>query len=162
MNRVEEVKAQRSLYSDLDDLDYQIVTQLQDNARLPFTQIAKELGVAEKTVRIRVQQMQEEGILSLVGVVNPIKAGILVQTMIQVAVENNMLEHVIDVMEHTHEIRLVILTSGDYQLLLQVFTRDHNELSDFLVQKLNKIKGITKTNVIVELKVLKSKLKFIR
>ncbi|WP_232699876.1 Lrp/AsnC family transcriptional regulator [Brevibacillus daliensis] len=156
------MNTQRYLYSELDDLDYQIVTRLQENARLPFTQIAKEIGVTEKTIRIRVQQMQEEGILSLVGIVNPIKAGILVQTMIQVAVENHMLENVIEVMNDIHEIRLVILTSGDYQLLIQVFTRDYHELSNFLVNRLNKIDGITKTNVIIELKVLKSKLKFIR
>ena len=156
------MNTQRYLYSELDDLDYQIVTRLQENARLPFTQIAKEIGVTEKTIRIRVQQMQEEGILSLVGIVNPIKAGILVQTMIQVAVENHLLENVIEVMNDIHEIRLVILTSGDYQLLIQVFTRDYHELSNFLVNRLNKIDGITKTNVIIELKVLKSKLKFIR
>lgn len=30
------------------------------------------------------------------------------------------------------------------------------------MKKLNKVKGITRTNVIMELKVLKSKLKFVR
>ncbi|WP_134684348.1 Lrp/AsnC family transcriptional regulator [Brevibacillus migulae] len=153
---------QRSLYSELDDLDYQIVSFLQDNARIPFTQIAKELGVTEKTVRLRVQQMQDDGMLSLVGVVNPIKAGIRVETIIFIAVSNTKLDDVVAELQEIPEVRLIVLTSGEYQLMTQVFTRNQEELSSFIMDKLNKIDGITRTNVIMELKVLKSKLKFIR
>jgi Lrp/AsnC family transcriptional regulator, regulator for asnA, asnC and gidA len=152
----------RQLFSDLDDLDYRIVKFLEDNARMPFTQIASELGVTERTVRMRVQQMQSDGILSLVGVVNPIKAGIRMQSLIQVAVDQNKLNQVVEELRHTYEARLIVLTSGEYQLMIQVFTRDYEELSEFLMNKLNNVEGITKTNVILELKVLKSRLKFIR
>jgi Lrp/AsnC family transcriptional regulator for asnA, asnC and gidA len=157
-----EEKFQRSLYSELDDLDYGIVRALQENARLPFTQIAKELGVTEKTVRMRVQQMQDDGVLSLVGIVNPIKAGIRVQALIQIAAAEKMLTQVIEELKNIYEVRLVLLTSGDYQLMIQVLTRDYGELTDFLMTKLNAIEGISKTNVIMELKVLKSRFKFIR
>jgi len=153
---------QRALYSELDDLDYQIVSFLQDNARIPFTQIAKELGVTEKTIRLRVQQMQDDGMLSLVGVVNPIKAGIRVETIIFIAVSNTKLDDVVAELQDIPEVRLIVLTSGEYQLMTQVFTRNQEELSSFIMDKLNKIDGITRTNVIMELKVLKSKLKFIR
>jgi Lrp/AsnC family transcriptional regulator for asnA, asnC and gidA len=152
----------RQLYSDLDDLDYRIVKFLEDNARMPFTQIASELGVTERTVRMRVQQMQSDGILSLVGVVNPIKAGIRMQSVIQVAVDQNKLNQVVEELRNTYEARMIVLTSGEYQLMIQVFTRDYEELSEFLMNKLNTVEGITKTNVILELKVLKSRLKFIR
>ncbi len=152
----------RSLYSQLDDLDYQIAVILQDNARIPYTTIAKELGVTEKTVRMRVQQMQDEGVLSLVGVVNPVKAGIQVETIILIAVYENKLNEVARILEDLSEVRLMVLTSGEYQLLIQVFCHGNEELSDFLMKKLNTINGIRKTNVIMELKVLKSKLKFIR
>ncbi|MCY9659285.1 MULTISPECIES: Lrp/AsnC family transcriptional regulator [Paenibacillus] len=157
-----EEKVNRQLYSDLDDLDYRIVKFLEDNARMPFTQIATELGVTERTIRMRVQQMQSDGILSLVGVVNPIKAGIRMQALIQIAVDQNKLDQVVEELMDTYEARLVVLTSGEYQLIIQVFTRDYEELSEFLMKKLNRVDGITRTNVIVELKVLKSRLKFIR
>lgn len=157
-----EEKVNRQLYSDLDDLDYRIVKFLEDNARMPFTQIATELGVTERTIRMRVQQMQTDGILSLVGVVNPIKAGIRMQALIQIAVDQNKLDQVVEELMNTYEARLVVLTSGDYQLMIQVFTRDYEELSEFLMNKLNRVEGITRTNVIIELKVLKSRLKFIR
>lgn len=150
------------MYSDLDDLDYEICRFLQENARTPFTTIAKELGVTEKTVRSRVSQLQEQGVLSLVGIVNPVKAGIRVETIILIAVNESKLDEVVQILHDLPEVRLLVLTSGEYQLMIQVFSKDHDELSEFLMKKLNTIQGIRKTNVIVELKVLKSKLKFIR
>lgn len=156
------LQVHRTLYSELDDLDYQIAVYLQENARLPYTTIAKELGVTEKTIRTRVQHMQEQGVLSLVGVVNPVKAGIRVETIIFIATYENKLDEVVEILHELSEVRLMVLTSGEYQLMIQVFSRDNDELSDFLLKKLNTITGIRKTNVIVELKVLKSKLKFIR
>ncbi|ATF11059.1 Lrp/AsnC family transcriptional regulator [Brevibacillus sp. HB1.2] len=152
----------RSLYPDLDDIDYGIIRALQGNARLPFTQIAKDLGVTEKTIRMRVQQLQDEGALSLVGIVNPVKAGFHVQAMIQVAVDAEKLDDVVAALTDTVEIRLIVLTSGEYQLFTQVLVTSYEELSQFLLKKLHKIPGISKTNVINELKILKSKYNFIR
>lgn len=157
-----EEKFRRSLYPELDDIDYGIVRALQENARLPFTTIAKELGVTEKTVRMRVQQMQDEGVLSLVGVVNPVKAGLNVQSFVQIAVEANKLDDVVAALNATVEVRLIVLTTGEYQLIIQVLVRDYDELSQFLMKKLNVIPGIVRVNVINELKILKSKYKFIR
>ncbi|MFG0216741.1 Lrp/AsnC family transcriptional regulator [Brevibacillus porteri] len=152
----------RSLYPDLDDIDYGIIRALQGNARLPFTQIAKDLGVTEKTIRMRVQQLQDEGAISLVGIVNPVKAGFHVQAMIQVAVDAEKLDDVVAALTDTVEIRLIVLTSGEYQLFTQVLVTSNEELSQFLIKKLHKIPGISKTNVINELKILKSKYNFIR
>ncbi|MFS0554894.1 Lrp/AsnC family transcriptional regulator [Brevibacillus sp. 179-C9.3 HS] len=152
----------RSLYPDLDDIDYGIIRALQGNARLPFTQIAKDLGVTEKTIRMRVQQLQDEGALSLVGIVNPVKAGFHVQAMIQVAVDAEKLDDVVAALTDIVEIRLIVLTSGEYQLFTQVLVTSYEELSQFLLKRLHKIPGISKTNVINELKILKSKYNFIR
>ncbi|MGE5702867.1 MAG: Lrp/AsnC family transcriptional regulator [Clostridia bacterium] len=152
----------RSLYPQLDDMDYGIVRALQENARLPFTQIAKELGVTEKTIRMRVQQMQDEGVLSLVGIVNPVKAGLNVQSFVQIAVEAQRLDEVVASLNEIVEVRLIVLTSGDYQLITQILVRNYEELSQFLMNKLNKIPGVLRVNVINELKILKSKYKFVR
>ncbi|MDR7318328.1 Lrp/AsnC family transcriptional regulator [Brevibacillus nitrificans] len=157
-----EEKFRRSLYPELDDIDYGIVRALQENARLPFTQIAKELGVTEKTIRMRVQQMQDEGVLSLVGIVNPVKAGLNVQAFVQIATEADKLDDVVAVLNGIVEVRLVVLTSGDYQLITQILVRNYEELSQFLMKTLSKIPGITRVNVINELKILKSKYKFVR
>lgn len=157
-----EEKLRRSLYPELDDIDYGIVRALQENARVPFTTIAKELGVTEKTIRMRVQQMQDEGVLSLIGVINPIKAGLTAQAQVLIAVETDKFDDVVAELQKIDEVRVIILTTGEYQLSIKVLTRDYEQLSQFLIKKLNKIKGIARVNVMNELKVLKSRLNFIR
>jgi len=151
-----------ALNPELDDLDYRIVKFLQVNARTPFTQIANELGVTERTVRMRVQQLQGDGVLSLVGIVNPIKVGLRVQTLVFISTEAKKLTEVIETLKEMDEVRYIVHTSGEYQLFIEILTRDYEELSTFLMNKLNTIDGISSTNVISELKVLKSKFNFIR
>ncbi len=152
----------RSFYPELDDLDYGIVCALQNNARLPFTKIAKDLGVTEKTIRMRVQQMQEENTLSLLGVVNPVKAGLNIQAMIQIATEAGKLNDVVNILQEVEEIRVMSLTTGEYQLCIKVLVREYEDLSEFLTNKLNNIQGIARVNVIMEMKILKSRFNFIR
>ncbi|MEJ8547641.1 Lrp/AsnC family transcriptional regulator [Brevibacillus borstelensis] len=153
---------ERLRYSELDDLDYGIAKALQDNARLPFTQIAKELGVTEKTVRMRVQQMQDAEVLSLIGMLNPAKAGLTLSSLIQLAVEAGRLDEAAAELQDIDEVREIVLTSGEYQIMIQVLHRDHEELSCFLLNRLNKIPGIVRMNVIHELKSLKSSCTYVR
>ena len=49
--------------SPLDDVDRQILHQLQDNARNNVTDIANEVGVSGNTVRNRMEQLEENGII---------------------------------------------------------------------------------------------------
>lgn len=149
-------------YRQLDELDRRIAVLLQENARMPFTRIADELGVTERTIRSRVAQMQEDGILSLVGVVNPIKVGLNVQTYIQVAVIPQRMEEVVSALKALDEVRWIVFTTGKYPLMLEVLTRDYDDLSEFLMNRLNRIESITSTQVITVLKKLKSRFNFIR
>ncbi|GGE12714.1 transcriptional regulator [Marinithermofilum abyssi] len=147
---------------ELDEIDRQIVIFLEKNARMPFTKIAEKLGVSERTVRIRVAQMQEDGILSLVGVVNPIKVGLNVQTFVHLSVQPNRIEEVVSQLKEMEEVRWIALTTGEYPLMLDVLTRDYDDLSDFVMNKLNKIEGVDRTNVVNVLKKMKSRFNFMR
>ena len=47
----------------LDELDHQILEALIENARTPFTDIAKNLLVSAGTIHVRVKKMEDEGIM---------------------------------------------------------------------------------------------------
>jgi Lrp/AsnC family transcriptional regulator, regulator for asnA, asnC and gidA len=158
---VEDIKND-SWCHELDEIDRQIVIFLEKNARMPFTKIAEKLDVSERTVRIRVAQMQEDGILSLVGVVNPIKVGLNVQTFVHLSVQPNRIEEVVSQLKEMEEVRWIALTTGEYPLMLDVLTRDYDDLSDFVMNKLNNIEGVDRTNVVNVLKKMKSRFNFMR
>ena len=47
----------------LDEIDHQILDVLIENARTPFTDIAKKLVVSAGTIHVRVKKMEDEGII---------------------------------------------------------------------------------------------------
>ena len=47
----------------LDEVDHQILDMLIENARTPFTDIAKKLLVSAGTIHVRVKKMEEEGVI---------------------------------------------------------------------------------------------------
>lgn len=146
----------------IDEIDLKILSFLQDDGRMTFKEIAARIGVAERTIRLRVTNLRETGVLSIVGVVNPIKVGLKLIAAIQIATEQNKLDQCIKELIEMDEVRFITLTSGEYQLLSEVCVSSHEELGDFLERKLNKVAGIQRTNIIMELKILKNKFNFIR
>src|SRR5215212_3641837 len=55
----------------LDELDKRIIRLLQRNARVPNTEIGRELDVTETTIRNRVSRLLDEGLIEIVAVVDP-------------------------------------------------------------------------------------------
>ncbi|MEN8805804.1 MAG: winged helix-turn-helix transcriptional regulator, partial [Wenyingzhuangia sp.] len=47
----------------LDQTDHQILNMLVENARTPFTDIAKKLQVSAGTIHVRVKKMEDEGLI---------------------------------------------------------------------------------------------------
>ena len=48
----------------LDELDIRLLEILQENCKLNFTQIGHELGIAESTVRYRIERLEKRGIIT--------------------------------------------------------------------------------------------------
>ena len=54
----------------IDDTNKAIIKLLQDGRR-PYSVIADELGITENTVRSRANKLLEEGVLKIIGMVDP-------------------------------------------------------------------------------------------
>ncbi|WP_186725529.1 Lrp/AsnC family transcriptional regulator [Planomicrobium sp. CPCC 101110] len=146
----------------IDELDLKILSFLQDDGRMTFKEIATRIGVAERTVRLRVASLKEDGVLSIVGVVSPMKVGLKTVAVIQIAAEQQRIRQCISDLMELDEVRFVSLTTGDYQILSEVCVGSQEELGEFIEGKLNNINGILRMNTIVELKIFKNKFNFIR
>lgn len=146
----------------IDDLDIGIIKLLSKDGRMSFAEIANQLGVTEKTVRARFNNLKENNIIEVVGVVNPISLGIKIGAIIQLRVDPQDLKRVIEETSVLKEVRYITLTSGDYLLLLQVHVRTYDDLAEFIKEKLGRIEGISKTNMIVQLEVYKNTFEYLK
>ena len=59
----------------LDQIDCQMIELLQKDGRISNTDIAKEIGLSEATVRTRLNRLIQEEFIQIVAVSNPIKLG---------------------------------------------------------------------------------------
>jgi Lrp/AsnC family transcriptional regulator for asnA, asnC and gidA len=139
----------------LDSLDFEILSCLQEDGRMSFTVIAEKLKVSIGTIRTRFNKMIEDGTINIIGRVNPDKVGFRCYAHIAVFVRPATLkEKVAAKISKFPEVSFLAMTSGDYDLEVDVMCRDNNHLVDF-VNNISKIEGVNQTKTTIYFKVYK-------
>jgi len=139
----------------LDELDFAILSCLQKDGRMSFTVIAEKLNVSIGTVRTRVNKLIEEGTINIIGRVNPDKVGFRAYAHIAVFVRPATLkEKVAQKIAKLPEVSFLAMTSGDYDLEVDVMCRDNNHLVEF-VDGISRIEGVYQTKTTLYFKVYK-------
>lgn len=139
----------------IDDLDRSIIRLLQEDSRMPSAEIARRLGVAERTVRARINRLVQDGVVKLVAIVNPSALGYDVTADIFLEVEPGRLEDVAEQLVAMEEVAYVGLTTGDRDISIQVFVPSVDALYRFITEKLQRIPGVVGTTTYVVPRVLK-------
>jgi Lrp/AsnC family transcriptional regulator, regulator for asnA, asnC and gidA len=140
----------------LDDLDFTILKQLQQDARRPYSQIAQELGVPLGTIRNRVMRMVDNNIVRFWSRIAPHRVGFKTPANIHIAVQpSELLEDVATQIADFPEVSYIAMMTGDYDLEVDVWCRDLEHLTELLTHRLQKIKGISTTKTALVLKVIK-------
>jgi Lrp/AsnC family transcriptional regulator for asnA, asnC and gidA len=137
----------------LDPVNRRIIEILQREGRSPFTVIARELGISEAAVRARVQRLTDAGVLDVVAVTNPLKLGFDVMALVGVQA-NSDLGQVADIVSEWPETSYVVITSGSYDLLVEIVCEHNRHLLD-VVQRLREIDGVKSTETFMYLDMVK-------
>ncbi len=139
----------------LDDLDFKIVNCLQQDGRMSLTVMAEKMGVSVGTIRTRVNKLIEEKTISIIGRVDPDKVGFHSYAHIAVYVRPATLkEQVAQSIAQLPEVSFLAMTSGDYDLEVDVMCRDNDHLVDF-VNKISSYEGVYHTKTTIYFKVYK-------
>lgn len=144
---------------ELSTLDKRIIEHLQTDGRRPFTQIATEIGVSEAAVRSRTNRLIERGILQVVGVADPGKLGFQ-QALIGIRCEPGRLVAVADALAALPEVDYVVITTGRYDILIEMVSEDNEGLLRFLTDRLPAIDGVRDTETFTYLRLVKQTYQF--
>ncbi|HID39145.1 MAG TPA: Lrp/AsnC family transcriptional regulator, partial [Calditrichaeota bacterium] len=99
----------------LDEIDMKIIDMLQKNARTPYTQIAKEVGLSEGAIRKRVDALEKNGIIrKYVAVIDPRKVGYNSITILGLDTEPTKLLSVANKVAKIKGARNVYISTGDH------------------------------------------------
>ncbi len=127
----------------IDDTNKAIIRLLQDGRR-PYSVIAEELGITENTVRSRANKLLEEGVLKIIGMVDPeyvpglqvIYMGIKLSTM-------ELAKKAEEFMKLRGVVSVAVVT-GRYDLIAKLVLSEEEDLSllNFFSNELTRIDNV--------------------
>ena len=139
----------------VDRIDRVIISHLQYDGRMSFTDIADELDLSEGAVRRRVKRLIESGVLQIVGIAEPQFLGWNAAGMIGITVQAGQVEAIAQQIAHFPEVSYLFMASGGFDLFAEVYCKDMDHFVSFLNEKLQKVPGVQRTETFMILKMYK-------
>jgi Lrp/AsnC family transcriptional regulator for asnA, asnC and gidA len=138
---------------DIDDLDRKILSILMRNGKKPYTEIGQELYVSGGTIHVRMKKLEEAGIVRGYNlIVDYEKLGYDVVSFLGIYLDKSSLyDEVAKELEAIPEIVGAHYTTGLYNIFAKVVCRDTGHLRDVLHDKIQRIKGIQRTETFISL-----------
>jgi Lrp/AsnC family leucine-responsive transcriptional regulator len=139
-------------HPDLDDIDRQILSLMQENCRLPLAKIGEHVGLSAPSVMERVKKLEDGGIITAYrAVLNARLLGKDITAFIGVSTGH---PHAIDDFEHEIEPLEDILechhVTGGHTFIIKAKTRNTSSLEE-LISRIRSIEGVVRTETMVVL-----------
>lgn len=136
----------------LDELDISILTHLEGDGRKSQSDIAADLGVTVSTIGNRLKRLRDEDLLVIYGFLDPHRVGFNAPALVRVSVKPVDIDRVGAEIADIPEVLSVTVTTGEFQLLVEVQCRDNDHLTDLIVDQLQRIEGIRETRTSILLR----------
>jgi Lrp/AsnC family transcriptional regulator for asnA, asnC and gidA len=142
----------------LDQTDLRILDQLQQDGRRPYAAIARDLGLAEATVRHRVERLVRRGLVQIVAAADPLELGLQLAEMgIRV---RGRIEDAVEALRRVPEIDYIAICTGSFDLLIEVVFVDHDHLLRLISEHVRAAPGVDQVEVFTILRVAKDSYRY--
>ncbi len=126
----------------IDDKDLVIINMLKENARTPYSEIARKLGISEVAVMKRVKKLENSGVIrKYTVIVDYKKLGYNMVSITGLEVKPEYLFSAVEELKRKEYVVFLALTSGDHSIIAKIIARDHQELSQ-LHREIENIPGV--------------------
>lgn len=140
---------------ELDETYVKLLTALENNARRPLREIAKEIGVSAVTVMNRMKALENAGmILGYTARLNPAKIGFEITAVISMKVKGGQLIAVQQRIAKDPHVCGVYDVTGDFDAIVIARFKNVRDLNSF-VKKILAGEGIDRTVTQIALNVIK-------
>ena len=145
-----------TLQDSIDAVDLKIIDILGKDSSTTFVDIAKQIGVSDATIHIRVRRLREAGIIGNFTIsVDNNRLGYDHLAFMGINVEPGFAEDVTNDLSSLHEILEIHEMHNRFDLLLKIRAKDLNELRDIVVNKVRTLPHILETDLMTILKTRK-------
>lgn len=143
----------------LDDIDTKIVALLNEDGRMSFTDLSKEVKLSRVAVQARVNQLLETGVIErFSAVINPEKIGIKVSAFFNVEVAPKYLQQAAETLAADPNVSSLYHMTGPSKLHMHGLFKDNQEMEVFLEERLYTLPGIMSVDCQILIKRYKSRI----
>lgn len=139
---------------ELDAVDHQIVSALQADGRLSFQDLAEVIRVPYQTARRRAKYLLENNVVRTEVLVNRLVEGTAVIAGVNLRT-SGPIPAIAEQLAKLDEVEIAVLTTGSFDLMLEVACRDRQHLARLVGEVLPGISGVVSTETNIYLRVVK-------
>jgi len=137
---------------ELDPIDKKLLNLLQADAKMPYAELAKRLGVSTSGIHKRVKRLIDAGVINrFVAMVEPQVIGKKLKAFIGVSTDPGRCAEVKSQLIKRPEVLEIHEVAGEHDLFLKLITDDTLTLNDIL-HELDSIPGVSSTRTLIVLK----------
>ncbi|MUW15156.1 AsnC family transcriptional regulator [Halorubrum sp. CBA1125] len=137
---------------ELDETDRAILRILQQDARTPFSEVARRIDMSSATVHDRVGRMEDAGVIEgYHAAIDPGSVGYGVAAFVGLRLEQGREDDAIDRLREVDGVREIHLTTGDWDVLLRVVAADTDGLRELMFDRIAEAEGFSRSQTMVVL-----------
>ncbi len=140
----------------LDRLDYDIIHALHADARMAASEIARQTGTNERTVRKRIDRLVEDDIIRLTAIINPLAFGYVTAADILLDADPAHEEEILQTLMSMPEITYLAFGQGNTEMSIEARFKDNDALREFIRHTLPAIPGLTVTRYALVPRILRN------
>lgn len=138
---------------ELDDTDRRILSLLVQDAKLPYSEIARQLHVSGGTIHSRMTRLEELGVVRGATLdLDLTKVGHSIQAFLGIyLLKSSFCDSVIAQLRGIPEVISLHFTTGSYNLFARLACRDTQHLRNVLHDRVQQIEGVERTETLISL-----------
>lgn len=140
----------------LDELDFQIIQSLHKDARIAASEIARQTGTNERTVRKRIDHLIAEGVICLTAVLNPQAFGYVTAADILLNADPTQEDEILKKLMSMPEVAYIAFGQGNTEMSIAARFKDNDAMREFIRRVLPAIPGLVVTQYALVPRILRN------
>ena len=140
----------------LDDINLRIIDALSKDSSMPFVEIAKQIGISDATVHLRVRKLKDNGVINkfTLSLDNDL-LGYDHLSFIGINIRPGLADQITEELSNIEEILEVHEMHGKFDLFVKVRAMDLSHIRDIIEKKIRILPNIVDTQLMTVLKTKK-------
>jgi Lrp/AsnC family transcriptional regulator for asnA, asnC and gidA len=135
---------------ELDETDRAILRILQEDARTPFSEVARRIDMSSATVHDRVNRMEEAGVIEgYHASIDPKAVGYGVSAFVGLRVEQGREEDALERLREIDGVCEIHLTTGEWDVILKVVAADTDSLRELMFESVAEMEGFSRSQTMI-------------